>query len=239
MWSIANLNESGMQSEGGTMRATEELQADVVEELAWDPEVDASRIGVTASKEGAITLTGGVDSYAQKRVAEAIVKRVLGVHAVVNELDVLIAPKAKRDDASLADAAVRAIRWRSGAPKNIQVSVSHGWLKLEGEVEWEYQRRAAYNAVRDLEGVKGITNSIIIRPKASPFEIKKKIREAFHRSAQLDADHVQVTAEGGKVTLRGTVTSLAEKEEAEKTAWSAQGVTVVDNRLIVNAFVYA
>lgn len=221
------------------MRAAEELQADVVEELAWDPEIDSSKIGVTASKEGAVTLTGSVDNYAQKAGAERIVKRVFGVHAVVNELDVLIAPKAQKDDASLADAAVRALRWHSSVPEHIQVTVTEGWLKLDGEVEWDYQRRAAYNAVRDLAGVKGVTNNILIRPKASPAEIKRKIGAAFQRSAQLDADHVQVMTEGGKVTLRGTVSSLAEKEEAERTAWAAQGVRAVDNRLTVNAFAYA
>jgi osmotically-inducible protein OsmY len=221
------------------MRATEELQADVIEELAWDPEVDSSKIGVTTSKEGSITLTGSVDSYVHKHAAERIVMRVQGVHAVVNELDVLIAPKARKDDSSLADAAVRAVRWHSSVPDSIQASVSDGWLKLEGEVEWDYQRRAAYNAVRALEGVRGVTNNIIVRPKASPFEIKQKIGAAFRRSAQLDADHVQVTAEGGKVTLRGSVMSLAERKEAERTAWSAQGVTSVDNRLTVNVLAYS
>lgn len=221
------------------MRKAEELQADVVEELGWDPEVDSSKVGVTVSKEGTVTLTGSVGSYTQKRAAERIVKDVAGVHAVVNDLDVLIAPAATRDDSSIADAAVRALRWHTIVPDEVQVSVTDGWLKLEGEVEWDYQRRAAYNAVRDLQGVAGVTNSIVIRPKASPHEIKQKITAAFHRTAQLDADHVQVVAEGGKVTLRGTVRSLAEKDAATRTAWSARGVTSVDNRLTVSAFVYS
>lgn len=220
------------------MKATEELQADVVEELAWDPEVDSSKIAVTTSREGTVTLSGSVESFATKRAAERVTKRVKGVHAVVNDLDVLIAPTVKRDDASIADAAVRSIRWHSSVPDHVKVAVSDGWVKLEGEVEWDYQRRAAYKAVRDLAGVKGVTNDITVRPKASPAEIKMKIGEAFRRSARLDADRVQVTSEGGKVTLRGTVTSLAEKEEAERTAWAAQGVTAVDNRLTVNAFAY-
>ena len=218
------------------MKATEELQADVVEELAWDPEVDSSKIAVTTSREGTVTLAGSVESYAAKRAAERVAKRVKGVHAVV--IEVLIAPAAVRDDASVADTAVRAIRWHSSVPDHVKVAVSDGWLKLEGEVEWDYQRRAAYKAVRDLAGVRGVTNDIVVRPKASPAEIKLKIGEAFRRSARLDADRVQVQTEGGKVTLRGTVTSLAEKEEAERTAWAAQGVTAVDNRLTVNAFAY-
>lgn len=221
------------------MRKTEELQADVVEELGWDPEVDSSKVGVTVSQEGTVTLTGNIASYTQKAAAERIVKDVVGVHAVVNDLEVLIAPAASRDDASIADAAVRALRWHTSVPDKVQVSVTDGWVKLEGEVEWEYQRRAAYRVVRDLQGVRGVSNNVVIRPKASPYEIKQKIAAAFHRNAQLDADHVQVAADGGKVTLRGTVRSLAEKDVATRTAWAAQGVNSVDNRLTVNAFAYS
>jgi osmotically-inducible protein OsmY len=221
------------------MRATEELQTDVLEELAWDPEVDSSNIGVAAGKEGVITLSGNVGSYAQKRLAEQVTKRVPGVHAVVNDIEVIIGEHAKREDSDIAEAAVRAIRWATTVPDRIQVSVSSGWLTLEGTVEWEYQRRAAYNAVRELMGVKGVTNKMTIKPKVSPVEIKRKISDAFERNALLDAGQVKVEAEGGKVILKGAVRSWAERDEAERTAWAAPGVIAVDNRLTVKAFTFA
>lgn len=217
------------------MKPTEELQKDVVEELAWDPEVDASEIGVTTGAEGVVTLTGRVKSYAQKRSAEQVVKRVLGVHGVANEIEVSPGPKALRDDADIAEASVRALRWYTDVPDDIQVTVSNGWLKLEGEVEWEYQRRAAHNAVRGLAGVMGVTNRITVEPEIEPTEIQDRIKQAFQRSAEIDAEQVTVAAEGGKVILSGTVRSLAEKEEAERSAWSAPGVNSVDNRIVVKA----
>lgn len=220
------------------MRPMEVLQTDVLAELAWDPAVDSSRIAVTASQDGMITLEGHVGSYAEKRLAEKVVKRVRGVHGIVNDLDVLIAEEHLQDDEALAEAAVSALDWAAGTPDSVKVTVSGGWLTLDGDVEWDYQRRAAYNALRGMTGVQGITNNIVIRPKASPGEIRNKISEAFKRHAQLEADRVQVQAEGGKVILHGTVSSMAEKEEAERTAWSAHGVTAVDNRLTVNAHVY-
>ena len=221
------------------MRATEELQTDVLEELAWDPEVDSSNIGVAAGKEGVITLTGRVGSYAQKRLAEQVTKRVPGVHAVVNDIEVIIGEHAQREDADVAEAAVRAIRWATTVPDRIQVAVANGWLTLEGQVEWEYQRRAAYNAVRELIGVKGVTNKITIKPKVSPVEIKRKITDAFERNALLDAGQVKVESDGGKVILTGTVRSWAERDDAERTAWAAPGVIAVDNRLTVKAFTFA
>ncbi len=210
-----------------------DLQHSVLDELKYEPSVNAAHIGVSV-KNGVVTLSGHVPTYAEKFGAEEAAKRVYGVRAVANELDVKLAAGNKRTDEDIAEKAVATLKTNTLVPADkIKVIVSNGWLTLEGEVEWQYEKTAAERAVRYLVGVTGVTNLIKVKPRVSPEEIKSKIEEAFKRSAHADAQHITVDVQGGKVVLRGNVHSLAEKEEATRVAWSAPGTTSVENLISV------
>jgi osmotically-inducible protein OsmY len=215
------------------MRSDEEIERDVKAELEWDPDLDATDIAVKV-KNGVVTLTGFVKSYTDKYEAEAAAKRVAGVVAVANDLEVRLPSIDERPDPDIARDVVSALK--SQLPiswENIKVTVKSGWVTLEGEVEWQYQKTAAENAVRRLKGVRGVINSIALKPHAQPDEIKKKIMEAFKRNAELDANRIMVETNGSEVTLKGTVRSWIEREEAERVAWSAPGVTKVVDQIVV------
>jgi osmotically-inducible protein OsmY len=207
----------------------QEIQTDVMAELRWDPSVPATEIGVVV-KDGVVTLTGTVDTYMKKWRAEEVAHRVNGVIAVANEIQVRSI--GERTGSDIAAAAVHALSWNSTIPQGkVHVTVDKGWITLKGDVEWQYQRQEAERVVRRLLGVKGVSNLITVKPAASPSDLKRKIQDALVRNAQIDADGITVEVEGSKAILRGKVRSWAEREEAERVAWLAPGITSVDNRI--------
>jgi osmotically-inducible protein OsmY len=215
------------------MKSDIELKQDVVNELKWEPSVNEAHIGVTANN-GVVTLTGHVPYYAEKYGAEKATKRVYGVKAVADELDVRLPGSSKRTDEDIAQACLSALRSNYSVPdEKIKVVVSNGRVTLEGEVEWQYQSDAALNAVRYLTGVTFVSNTIKVKARVSPSDVKDKIEAAFKRSAEIDARRVRVEAHEGKVVLHGSVRSWAERDEAHQAAWAAPGVTAVENQLAV------
>lgn len=215
------------------MKTDVEIKDDVLEELAWQSNVDETQIGVIVEK-GVVTLTGVVNNYSKKLAAEKAAKNVEGVKAVALDIEVKYDSDFKKTDKEIAKAAVDAFEWNSSVPEDdISIKVENGWVYLSGEVEWSYQKIAAKNAVEKLLGVKGVTNSITLKNKIKPTEVKEKIKKAFERMAALDADGIILETHGHTVTLRGKVHSLKEKEDAETAAYNAPGVYDVKNELKV------
>jgi osmotically-inducible protein OsmY len=215
------------------MRSDSEIKRDVESELRWDPDIDSTDIAV-AVKDGVVTLAGFVRSYSQRQQSEDDAKRVVGVAGVANDIEVRLPIVERRPDPQIARDAVAALRAELPySSEHIKVVVEQGVLTLEGKVEWNYQRARAAQTVRRVRGVKSVRNLIVLEPKLPPTEIKRKIEEAFRRNAELDANRIEVQAEGSNVTLRGTVRSWAAREEAERVAWTAPGVARVDNQIAV------
>lgn len=215
------------------MKTDMQLQRDVFDELQWEPSIDAAEIGVSA-RAGVVTLTGVVTNYGEKLAAERVVKRIRGVKAVANDIEVRPRGTGAPSDTDIAQAALLALKWKTFVPASrIQVSVSQGWVTLEGQVDWHYQKSAAEDAVRHLIGVRGVIDEIAIRPKVSAAQVKDRIEEAIKRSAELDAKRIGVETLDGKVTLKGEVHTWSERQEAERTAWSAPGVTQVENLISI------
>jgi len=215
------------------MKTDSELKHDVEHELKWEPSVNEAHIGVTV-KKGIVTLTGHVPAYAEKYAAENAAKRVYGVKAVADEMDVKLLGSSKRTDEDIAASCVAALQAHYWVPDDkIKVVVRSGCVTLEGEVEWQYQKEAAHTAVRNLNGVTCVSDVITVKARVSTKDVKEKIEAAFKRSAEIDARRVAVEARDGKVILKGSVRSWAEREEAQHAAWAAPGVTAIENDLIV------
>jgi osmotically-inducible protein OsmY len=215
------------------MRTDTLLRDWVEEELKWEPTVTSKDIAV-AAKDGVVTLSGTVPTYAEKWAAERAAQRVEGVKGIAEELQVSLSAVHRRTDPEIAAAAVNSLKWHVWVPSHVQATVEDGWVTLTGSVKWGYERSSAEDAVSYLQGVKGVTNNINMKPSVKPNAIKDAIKEALKRDAEIDAEHIDVSTDGGKVTLAGSVSSWDEREEAAATAWNAPGVTAVENDLCVS-----
>ena len=215
------------------MKTDIQIRKDVENELQWDPSIDDRKIGVIVN-DGVVTLHGEVAHFAGRWAAEDSAKRVVGVRAIANEIQVKIPSSAARTDTDIAEAAANALRWHVVvAAEPIKAVVTDGWITLSGEVGWGYQKTAAENAVRHLFGVKGVMNDIAIKTALKATDVKQQIEEAFKRHALLDANSIEVKVDRSTVTLNGFVHTWQERDDAALAAWAAPGVVSVDNRLSV------
>jgi len=210
-----------------------QLQQDVQNALEWEPSVDQTDIGVSVA-EGVVTLRGNVRSYAERAAAERVALRVYRVKAVANDLEVRLASNDEKTDTDIAQAVVSAFKWNTLVPADkISVTVARGWVTLKGNLKWQYEREAATRALRELAGVRGVINELVVKPQVTAVDVKEQIEAAFKRSAEIDARRVSVAASDGTVVLTGNVRSWFERQEAERAAWAAPGVTHVDDRLTI------
>ena len=215
-------------------RTDTQIQTDVLAELKFEPRVQPNEIGVVV-KDGVVTLTGWVDSYLKKWAAEQAAHRVRGVKAVANDIELRLPSSSEKTDADIAKAAIQALEWDAYVPPGkVKVTVDKGWVTLSGEVDWQYQKLDADRVVRRLTGLKGVSNLIQVKPRVTPTDLKQQIEQALIRSAQTDAQRITVEVDGSKVILKGTVRSWAERQEAERAAWAAPGVTALDNRITIS-----
>lgn len=213
------------------MKTDAQLKMDVMDELDWDPAINAAHVGVAVAN-GVVTLTGHLDTYAEKSAVQKALQRVKGVRAIALELDVKLDPSHQRSDTEIASAIESAFRWHALVPdRRIQVLVEQGWVTLKGELDWDYQRDAAVKAVRDLVGVVGVSNNITLRQITSPGDVTARIKAALERQADQEAKRIEVEVQGKTVTLRGIVHSWAERAAAYSAAWAAPGITSVVNEI--------
>ena len=216
------------------MKTDSEIERDVKAELGWNPDLKSTDIAISV-KDGVVTLAGFVPRYIDKYEAEKAAKRVAGVLAVANDIEIRLPAVDERPDPEIAREVVTALKNQLPfSHERIKAVVRNGWVTLEGDVEWQYQRLTAERAVRPLKGVKGIINDIKTKPRVEPSDIKQKIQEAFRRSAEVDANQIIVETSGGEVILKGKVRSWVERDEAERVAWRAPGVTKMDDRIVVS-----
>jgi osmotically-inducible protein OsmY len=215
------------------MKSDTQLRGDVMEQLAFEPSINATAIGV-AVKDGVVTLSGTVDTFAQKRTTEFCAERVSGVRAIADDLEVKLPHALARTDTDIARTAASALDWDVEVPDGLKVRVENGWIFLDGTVQWQYQKSAAERAVRYLNGVRGVTNMLNLKqPKVSEADVTTKIRAALRRTADQESDRITVETIDGRVTLGGKVRSWAEREDAERAAWSAAGVKDVIDRIAI------
>lgn len=217
------------------MKNDMELRRDVQDELKWDPRVRDAEIGV-AVKDAVVTLSGHVETYAQKYAAERAAERVSGVRAIAEELEIKLPSVHMRTDTEIAHKVADALKWDIEVPDEaVKAKVENGWVTLEGQTDWQYQKTAAERAVRYLTGIKGVINMMTVKPKkVSTFEVSQKINDALRRTAEMDANRITVKASDGEVTLTGTVRSSAERVDAERAAWAAPGVMKVRDELLIS-----
>lgn len=215
------------------MKTDQQLQQDVMDELKWDPLLTASEIGVSV-KNSVVTLSGYVNSYSKKLAAENAAKRVKGVRAVAEDIEIRLGMDGRRNDTEIAQAALNALKWNTNVPdERIKLKVENGWVNLEGDVDWQFQKSTAENAISNISGVRGIRNLITITPKVNISGVENRIKNALQRSAAIEAGNIAVRAEGNKVILKGKVRSWAERREVERAVWSTPGVAEVEDDLLI------
>jgi osmotically-inducible protein OsmY len=215
------------------MKGNEDLQKSVQEAIKWEPLLNAAEIGVIA-KDGIVTLTGTVDSYAKKLEAEHATRNVAGVKAVVEKIEIVLSNTSKNSDTDIAKEVLNSFKWNWEIPVDkVKVKVENGWVSLEGELEWNYQREAVKRAVNNIAGVKAVTNKIVIKSETRDEIEKKDIVGALGRNSSIDNEDITVKVVGNNVTLKGIVHSFYEKNEAERVAWNAPGVSMVNNELVI------